>query len=690
MAWFGAFALVVWCAPATASEGEVRHRGPFSGTPIEEVQEQREERRTAEEEALEERLRQVEALHAELPARVVVLQDRLTPTDYTNRTVQQNVRIRINRPSAKFYPDVDLYQAGRKDPTPGLRPLDQRAMVPDDIIPLLESAYREAAAMPWNALDDQDWGILAAKLRGLADQVWFLDREELREPMFLLYAQIGRAADNSNNAMPPYFEQVAGHNVNYYQYLAATMAVEQPDLMSKLTDPELYEQVDGYRQRIEQDTFAPMTLNFEQNGVFDPAAFTTEYVPYLNGLELKIDQIENGLYAPPPGLIDIYLERPGDGYGMSLRVESVRVDRQQLNAVRDQARKRMGIDFIEQLLRDPEQCIPDIDGDILDYLAIYQKLHARQDVYVVVPVAGSVHDILIWKWMPDSGSLRRINDNTGGFPVRFVALAGGGPSFNAITFRDPTSEDSIFATPRVEDFDPENLLVDLGNRFKPAVGSVPIGFELRGHYSRLMVGLGMELGVPTQGELREIPGTLTYAHGVDEDGRIAEGNDRILLEPNGDGESLVPLTRKYDVQRGVFVTVAGVLGPDASSGFGPRLGVRGGWTNVPRALEMSAHGGWSKPLTKQKSEADSRVKGLVDVDFFFGALVPTGDTLHLLAPYYPDPRDRDVRTWTRLSTSGEPCVGGERPGACGEGEKVRRFARPLWQGGFSLKAGLTF
>jgi len=62
----------------------------------------------------------------EVAARVVVLQWQASRVDYTNELLRRNVRARIARPDGRFYPDIDLYQDGRKEPDDTLRPLDQR------------------------------------------------------------------------------------------------------------------------------------------------------------------------------------------------------------------------------------------------------------------------------------------------------------------------------------------------------------------------------------------------------------------------------------------------------------------------------------------------------------------------------------------------------------------------------------
>jgi hypothetical protein len=683
----------------------VSKRGPFSGTPIEEGIEKMEEKKTKEQLEAEERLRKLNEARAKQGVRVVVLQEKITDVGYENETLRRNVRARIGNTAAKFYPDVDLYQYGRKEPDETLRPLDQRARVPDEVIGQLEEAWQSVASVPWNALDETEWGEQAARLKALADSVWFVDRPELREPLFKLYAQIGRAAENSNNPIPPFFEQVARVDVNYYFYAAAAMAVRTPELMSTLTDQELYQNVDYLRQRLDAGEFAPMTLNFELGGEYNPDKFVSEYKTYFNGVEETITN-EQALFDVPPGRMDVFLERPGDGYGMSVRVESIRVDRQDLESVRDQARKRMGIDFIEQLLKNPEQCIPEVEGDILNYLAIYQKLHEGQEIYVAVPEAGSTQKILLWKWVADQGTLLRVNDNTGGFPVRFVGLIGTGLAFNGANMQEPENIDFLVTPPSGNaNLDPTQLLAE-AVKLSASSASLP-SYELRGHYNHLMVGLGLEYNVSVAADrgFREIPRTQTREHSPNPDGTTQPTRDRILTtvgdrvitDANGQvtssSEVLVPYVRELMFQRGVFLNVAGVIGDDAAAGFGPRIGIRTGWYNAPRALDLTAHGGWSVLMTrsKKKEKPDSRVHAIVDANVFAGAMLPHSDTLLLLnAIGDPNPGSDAVVGYGRTlrGTPNSPCTVDATNTSCER--RIKRFGRPIPNFGFSAKAGLTF
>lgn len=689
----GLFGGVAEAAPfdVDAPDERAERRGPFSGTPIEQATDKLEEKKTAKQLAAEERLRKLNESRKGSGSRVVVLQELITDISYQNETLRRNVKSRLKRPSAKFYPDVDLYQNGRKEPDPTLRPLDQRGSVPDEVIGQIDEAWKSVSAIPWNALDETEWGERASRLKSLADSVWFIDRPELRAPLFNLYAQIGRAAENSNNPIPPFFEQVALVDVNYYFYLAASMASRDPSLMSDLTDGELYQNVDYLRQRLDAGEFAPMTLNFELGGRFDADKFANDYIVFFNGIDDVVTN-DQALYDVPPGRMDVFLQRGDSGYGMSVKVESVKVTRENLESVRDQARKRMGIDFIEQLMENPEECIPDVEGDILNYLAIYQKLHPTDEIYIAVPEAGSANRIYVWKWVADQGVLRRINDNTGGFPVRFVALLGTGLSFNGANLKAPNELAYLKAPPTGEPSPP-----DVAEFLSLSASSAPIAYELRGHWNRVMVGVGMDYAVSVSGSgsgFKEIPRTQTKDHQVSADGVVAVSKNRILLdnlETNGSGDP-IPYLREFDFQRGIFMNVAGVLGKDASAGFGPRIGARTGWYNAPRAIDLTAHAGWALALSKGKKEdeekADSRVKGLIDTDVFVGAMVPTGDTLLLLKPIInPTAGMTNVVGFNRIERgSKDVCTTSVGDSSC----NVKKFGAAIPNFGFTLKAGLTF
>ena len=98
----------------------------------------------------------------------------------------------------------------------------------------VEAEVQRVAAIPWNALSEQDWGLTAHQLLALAPTVSDADHG-LR---FRLYAQIGRAAENANVPAPPYYDQVdvggARKVVNLYWWKASEIGAKHPELYDQI------------------------------------------------------------------------------------------------------------------------------------------------------------------------------------------------------------------------------------------------------------------------------------------------------------------------------------------------------------------------------------------------------------------------------------------------------------------------
>ena len=119
------------------------------------------------------------------------------------------------------------------------------------------------AQIPWNGLNEGQWAQEARTLKSLVDQIWFVESAEQRDGLFMLYAQAGRAAWFQGSESPPFFEAIGGTSVNYYHYLAAVMAKEDPSLMGKLSDQELHGYIDQYLGQLIGGGFPSMDLDFE-------------------------------------------------------------------------------------------------------------------------------------------------------------------------------------------------------------------------------------------------------------------------------------------------------------------------------------------------------------------------------------------------------------------------------------------
>ena len=581
-------------------------------------EESAEEGEISEAEAEEERRRK------ERYARIIVLKWPGTETDSTNEIIQRNVRSRIARPDALFFPEVDLYQNGRKIRDRTVIPANQPALVGEDAAPRILSAVNDIAGVAWNQLQADQWGLKAQDLRALTDLIWFVDRVELREPLFLLYAQIGRAAYNYDSAAPPFFDNIGGINVNYYWYLAATLAYQEPALMSKITDQELLGNIQYYLQQLQSGTFPTIKIDFEQENQFEED-FNDLYDIRMNGLPIELDQ--NAQIDVFLGRTDIYLKRQDTGHGLSERLEVTKLE-DRIYFVRDVARKRMGTDFIEQLFLYKNECTPDVDGDILNYLAIYAKLHEKGEIYIAVPENGNPNRVYIWRYDRSSAQLSLVGGGGDDFPVRFAFLFSSGALYNGatVTYKEPTNEE-------VANIEAGNLLGvgldDAAGLIDPELtpALLPLNLELRAHYNRLMVNFGAEFGYGISADGGDISGTSAdsgalveyYQHPGNEDA-IAVANPNSSCSQNENGR--LTCSEVYNVRsfnRNLYLGTGVLLLRDAGIGFGPRFAARFGWTNLPHAFQTTGHFGWTfQPPIPQ---AGGRVRPLFDVDLRGGVAI---------------------------------------------------------------------
>jgi len=537
-------------------------------------------------------------------ARVIVLKWKDTSTDYTNETVHRNVRSRIARPEAMFFPEVDLYQNGRKVPDRTVIPAMQPAIVPDTNVPAVLAAVDQISGVAWNSLQPAEWGLKAQELLALSETLWFVDRIELREPMFLLYAQIGRAAENQNHPAPPFYRQVGAFAVNYYWYLAATLAYQEPALMSKLTDQELAGSINYYLSQLQQGTYPAFKVDFEQENFYDEEQFNKDYEVLVNGIPVELDA--NAQIDAFIGRTDIYLKRKDTGHGLSERLEVLKLE-DKFYFVRDVARKIMGIDFIEQLFLHKNECTPEVDGDILNFLAIYQKLHDKAEIYITVPESGNPNKVWIWRYDRRSAQLNLVGGGPDGFPVRFALLFSTGLLFNgaAVSVDDDLSDEDSLAPDDVAQ--PSRVSKELD------AAMIPFNFELRGHYNRLMINFGAEFGYNAA---KDAEGWIEYYQTPGN--RDARAYEITGCEPDDDPsgnttcESIEVAHNQRTFNRYLYMGAGVVLGRDAGIGFGPRFAARFGWTNLPHAFQPTGHFGWA--IQPPIGDFGGRVRPLVDLD----------------------------------------------------------------------------
>lgn len=571
--------------------------------------------------------RRLAALDAKLrkkKARAMVLQWPDAPVDEKDPILQALARNRMGRPGAKFYPEVDLYQEGRRRMVPGMPDsalLDQPGRVPDEELVRVEELVAKARRRLGASLDDRD---LAEILQPYADDVWFIDRPKVREVLFDLYMTIGQARSETEK-VPPYYRLVGAQSVNYYLYLAAAMLWEEEQLgitegglSDRLAGSPVAAQVRRIMGDIDNRFHPPIPVAFHEGGFFDPKKFAREYKVMINGLERFVD--ETGMVMVPRGRVDISLERT-DGFGLSESLEVVRLDEKIYFAV-EVAQQKLGYDMIDQLMQNPSECAPYLRDDTRANLATYAALHPDDEIYLVIPYAGSPYDLYIWRYERPTGELKLLIDRNKGFPVRFALLSGVGLAFNGASLSTDPITGQVPTDPSAVQGGAARLdTTRLKQILQPDPSSIPIDFQFRGHFNRLMFGFGMQFGANI------VDGVWADEWQVDDDqyvGTVSEDGD--LTGPGG--ADFVPGLREREWQRLLYAHLGVVLLRNAAYGYGPRGYLRVGWMNVPHAIELSGHIGYTTDATfGKKKEYKGRVVGLLDADLFGGMFIPFGRTL---------------------------------------------------------------
>ena len=616
------------------------------GDPVPDVLAGKKDEKTKEEKSEEEKKAEEEALKKkrELLARVVVLKVPGTSVGHTDETLVMNVRSRINRPEAMFFPEVDVYQSGRKLPDRSVAPTQQPAIVPDSAIPQIAAAVSAAEPLTWDSLDANQWAIKAQELKNLTDTAWFIDRVDLREPLFRLYAQIGRAAEYANNPVPPYYENIGNITVPYYWYLAALLAYQEPSLLNSVTDQETLGGIKYQLQQLRDGAYPSFKGDFQRENKFDIEEFMKTYELYVNGIPMEPDgrgQIDLFL-----GRTDVYLKRLDTGHGLTERLVTVKLDEKSYFFM-ETARKRIGVDFINQLMLNKNDCIPEVDGDILTYLAIYQKMHPKADVYIAVPENGNPNKTWIWRYDKEAGILKSVGGGPDNFPVRFAFVFSSGILFNCAAYSvspDTDLDDESSLAP--SDLATTDRLNDELDRNKAVL---PFNFELRGHYNRLMVNMGGEWALSLGDEH-----FVEYFQTPGRQGKPNQGGDKAyndigavqglascepISEPGDNGDpvptgkySCDNISDVYNIRRfnrDLWLGLGVVLGRDAGIGFGPRFAWRWGWVNMPHGYQTTLHFGWA--VQPPIPEAAGRVRPLLDLDLRGGVGIPVRRSLRIEA-----------------------------------------------------------
>ena len=607
--WFG----IAWMSMASTTGEGLGVPCAYAG-PIDDLKSEQEAKKSAADKRREEIAAELAEKRSGKKPRVIVLP--WFEATYESDALRNNIRSRIRRPDAGFFPAIDLYQEGR-DKKDDRRPETQPAMVADTVIPRIIREAESTLNIEWNAMQPYEWRDLAIAMEeGLIPEVWFVDREDVREPVFMLYAAIGWAADNADDATM--FQQtVTGERVNWYYYLAASLAHQDEELLSLLENVDVHESISSLRFDLLEGRFTMMPLDFSLDDVaFDLEEFAGQYVVWIDGLDRSTDIDEDGLLWVPPGRSDVFLEVVG-GYSLSARRESVLVSGKQLETVLYDARKLMGIDFKEQLIEHPNECAPQVDSDIVTYLAIYQKLHPGSEIYVTVAEGGSIqpNKILLWRWDSSSNQLLLVFPDGPRYPVTFATQLGVGASFGGLTVAPPTVE----VSPDNPNALPEPVPPEL------EMTSVPIDYTLRFHWNRLMVQTGVQFAAYLPPSDAGEGGCESWCDLYQNDAN--EHVDHLAIqEIQEDGDTGYVL-RERDWQRLTHFGIGFMGGRNSAMGLGPYILARTGIYNVPHGWDLTLHGG----LTTMAPFAEGptgRTNPIVTIDGYLGGMLPTMDTIY--------------------------------------------------------------
>ena len=629
--------LSFWTAPAQAQEM---------------FKSKRKEKKEEMDQAISEAEKEAEKAKQEKQARVIVLRWNNVTADHENPTLQRNVLSAINRTEVTFLPAIDIFQGGREIRDRTIPPERQPAMVPDENIAKVMMAVNNIAGTPWNALTPNQWQEEGQKLLEAAEHIWFIDRVELREPIFQLYAQMGNAANNMNNYAPPFFERVGSQSVNYYWYLAATFAEQDPALMNKVSDSEIAMYIQEQIDNLRSGRYPSMKVDFHLEDNFDKEEFDKEYEVFLNGLPREVDS--NGQADVFLGRTDIYLKRKDYGHGLSDRYIADKTDDKAYPPL-ENANKLMTSEFRNQLFRYENECSPLIGDNILTHIAIYAKLHPEvsNEIYIAVPKEGNPNKVWVWRFDPRTTTLNQVANGNEEFPVRFVATTGVGLLFNRAQMNTADVNEILnpeAASETVSDGDiVEDVTEEVRNRIEATGKYIPFPFELRAHYNRWMVNFGVEYGLSgTNGhqwaEYYQTPQrTPGRTEGLEQPpiqtGELYNCEQDVLVEVTNQetGEVEELLLNRCNVRevlyqptfnKARFFGVGYLFGPDASFGLGPRVAFRSSFLNAPHSWVGTGHFGWA--ITMPGTEPyNKRVRFIADVDLRMGGMIHRRRSLYI-------------------------------------------------------------
>lgn len=517
--------------------------------------------------------------------------------DERSNQVRRKVESLLPRMDLTFLPDVDLNQEGLVNPKGNIAPQDQEGAVPKSVINMLRGAVDDISTVRAENMEPQNWEAYADDLRMVADRVWFVDRDELRAPLFNLYYQIGRAAENAGVYGEPYMRSVDGNNINYYYFLAAALADGDPSLINASVDGDQRDTIQSFLSYLETGRIDRAEIPLDLGDVWNPDEFFDTYTIVLNGMEIDPDALpakaraslrRDGILLAAPGIIDIQLRRKDGAPGMSERLEVLKPD-DGLLPIRDESRRSVAQSLIRSLEKDLGGCSATPPKGVASSLVLYARQH-KDPVYVAMAAGDNPADVEVWLINADRATLDKVIAPGGSFPVRFAGLFGTGITFNGATLREPTvSSQGRIGRPDA----------------RINVGYVPITFHLRGHYKNLMVTTGLELGFPISDEFYD-----SYA--------VPKGH----VVHDGTG---APTLKNPVLNRNMFLGAGYMHGARAGEGIGFRGFARVAAYDVPRTIEPSLHVGIT---TEGPVKGDGgRVTSLLDFNGFFGLMIPYGSSV---------------------------------------------------------------
>lgn len=335
----------------------------------------------------------VSSLALATPTRVVVIPR--GNIDHTTTRLQRRIRRLLDASELAFFPAVDLYQKGRLGPHWEAEPDGPPAVtVPEDAAVRVEGALTELRAGSEEGRTPEDWAERGAAVLALEQELWFLDRPELRAPLFDVYAEAARCALHAGEAWPP--------DVRAPAQSAAALAADTPALLGRVLDPDA-------RAAIAAAVEAPVPgciLDFSTNGTFDPEGYTRSYTTRVNGIEVAIAD-PGGRLALPQGRADVLLARfdplspTGMGPSLSWRDRDVCHDSEHALSVFWVAGARLGQDLAFHLREDPSA--PLATGDIVGSLWIYEQLYPAERVVIALPVDRETSRQRVLLWQLQSG-----------------------------------------------------------------------------------------------------------------------------------------------------------------------------------------------------------------------------------------------------------------------------------------------